>query len=195
MATTRQDAWTEDEDLLLAEVVLTYIREGGTQLKAFEEVGRKLSRTPAACGFRWNSYLRKQYSEQIELAKKERKERRKKREKKLSGELADQKTAAHNIELTLGDVISYLQTINQQSENKELLEENRKMAEKIAENEKKIAMLVNENKTLRKKLEDMEKEYYSVIHIMDKARTIVERKNELDGLEKIMYSDNEKNGK
>lgn len=26
---TRQDAWTQDEDLLLAEVVLRHIREGG----------------------------------------------------------------------------------------------------------------------------------------------------------------------
>lgn len=40
MATTRQDAWTDDEDLLLAEVVLRHIREGGTQLSAFKEVGK-----------------------------------------------------------------------------------------------------------------------------------------------------------
>ena len=65
---TRQDAWTQDEDLLL-EVVLRHIREGGTQLSAFEEVGRALTRTAAACGFRWNSYVRKQYQSGIELAK------------------------------------------------------------------------------------------------------------------------------
>ena len=41
MTTTRQDAWTQDEDLLLAEVVLRSIREGGTQLQAFEEVGKE----------------------------------------------------------------------------------------------------------------------------------------------------------
>ena len=69
MATTRQDAWTDDEDLLLAEVVLRHIREGGTQLSAFKEVGKNLSRTPAACGFRCNSYVRKQYKERIEEAK------------------------------------------------------------------------------------------------------------------------------
>ncbi len=32
MATTRQDAWTDDEDLLLAEVVLRHIREGGNAI-------------------------------------------------------------------------------------------------------------------------------------------------------------------
>src|SRR5690242_3202325 len=74
MSPTRQDAWSQDEDLLLAEVVLRYIREGGTQLQAFEEVGKRLSRTAAACGFRWNSYVRKQYKSGIELAKKQRKE-------------------------------------------------------------------------------------------------------------------------
>ena len=77
MSTTRQDAWTRDEDLLLAEVVLRHIREGGTQLQAFEEVGKKLSRTAAACGFRWNSSIRKQYKSGIELAKKQRKEGKK----------------------------------------------------------------------------------------------------------------------
>src|SRR6476620_5798974 len=73
MTTTRQDAWTQDEDLLLAEVVLRSIREGGTQLQAFEEVGKRLSRTAAACGFRWNSSIRKQYKSGIEVAKKQRK--------------------------------------------------------------------------------------------------------------------------
>ena len=77
MPLTRQDAWSPDEDLLLAEVVLRNIREGGTQLKAFEEVGKQLTRTAAACGFRWNSYVRKQYKSGIELAKKQRKEAKK----------------------------------------------------------------------------------------------------------------------
>ncbi|KHF28530.1 Prespore-specific transcriptional regulator RsfA [Anoxybacillus sp. BCO1] len=36
----RQDAWTEEEDMLLAETVLAFVREGGTQLRAFEEVGK-----------------------------------------------------------------------------------------------------------------------------------------------------------
>lgn len=73
MAAIRQDAWTSEEDELLAELVLSYIKAGSTQLKAFEEAGAKLKRTPAACGFRWNSFVRKQFQQGIELAKKERK--------------------------------------------------------------------------------------------------------------------------
>ncbi|WP_077622121.1 RsfA family transcriptional regulator [Sediminibacillus massiliensis] len=74
MNNTRQDAWSQDEDVLLAETVLRYIRDGKTQLEAFKEVANRLSRTPAACGFRWNAAIRKQYQKAIELAKKDRKQ-------------------------------------------------------------------------------------------------------------------------
>ncbi|MBU5266005.1 RsfA family transcriptional regulator [Virgibacillus proomii] len=73
MNATRQDAWTKDEDILLADTVLRYIREGKTQLEAFKEVAQKLSRTPAACGFRWNATIRKQYEQEVQSAKEERK--------------------------------------------------------------------------------------------------------------------------
>ncbi|MGJ7920689.1 RsfA family transcriptional regulator [Neobacillus sp. LXY-4] len=71
----RQDAWTEENDLLLAETVLRHVREGSTQLNAFEEVGDKLNRTSAACGFRWNAVVRHQYEKALDLAKKQRKQR------------------------------------------------------------------------------------------------------------------------
>jgi prespore-specific regulator len=71
----RQDAWSEENDLLLAETVLRHVREGSTQLNAFEEVGDKLNRTSAACGFRWNAVVRHQYEKALDLAKKQRKQR------------------------------------------------------------------------------------------------------------------------
>lgn len=71
----RQDAWTEEDDLLLAETVLRHVREGSTQLNAFEEVGDKLNRTSAACGFRWNAVVRRKYEKALALAKKQRKQR------------------------------------------------------------------------------------------------------------------------
>ncbi|WP_290584606.1 RsfA family transcriptional regulator [Alicyclobacillus sp.] len=74
--TMRQDAWTSEDDAILAEVVLKHIREGSTQLAGFNEASRKLGRTAAACGFRWNACVRKQYRGQIELAKQDRKERK-----------------------------------------------------------------------------------------------------------------------
>ncbi|MEH6936398.1 RsfA family transcriptional regulator [Bacillus sp. JJ664] len=71
----RQDAWTEENDLLLAETVLRHVREGSTQLNAFEEVGDILERTSAACGFRWNAVVRYNYEKALQLAKKFRKEK------------------------------------------------------------------------------------------------------------------------
>src|SRR5690606_22849189 len=75
MMKVRQDAWTEENDLLLAETVLRHVREGSTQLNAFEEVGDRLNRTSAACGFRWNAVVRHRYEKALELAKKQRKQR------------------------------------------------------------------------------------------------------------------------
>ncbi|GAB6989437.1 RsfA family transcriptional regulator [Paenibacillus pini] len=65
----RQDSWTPEDDLCLSTTVLDYIKSGGTQLTAFEIVGEKTNRTPAACGFRWNSNLRKMYASEIKEAK------------------------------------------------------------------------------------------------------------------------------
>ncbi|GLO65894.1 MULTISPECIES: RsfA family transcriptional regulator [Oceanobacillus] len=73
MNETRQDAWTEDEDKILADTVLRFIREGQTQLEAFKEVANTLSRTSAACGFRWNATIRKQHHQAIQNAKEQRK--------------------------------------------------------------------------------------------------------------------------
>ncbi|WP_164988829.1 RsfA family transcriptional regulator [Fictibacillus sp. S7] len=75
MMKIRQDAWSEEDDLLLAETVLRHVREGSTQLHAFEEVGDKLERTSAAVGFRWNAIVRKKYEQALKIAKKQRKER------------------------------------------------------------------------------------------------------------------------
>jgi prespore-specific regulator len=66
------DEWTEDEDIILAEAVLRHIREGSTMLNAFDEVGIKLNRASAACGFYWNAFVSKDYHNAIAIAKRER---------------------------------------------------------------------------------------------------------------------------
>ncbi|MGF7034422.1 prespore-specific regulator [Paenibacillus mucilaginosus] len=69
----RKDCWKPQEDSLLAEVILEHIRSGSTQLAAFEEVGERLARTAAACGFRWNAVVRHSYLAAIKQAKLDRK--------------------------------------------------------------------------------------------------------------------------
>ncbi|WP_145950154.1 hypothetical protein [Paenibacillus sp. Y412MC10] len=66
----RAPDWSDAEDATLAETVLNKLRLGETQLKAFAEASAKLSgRTAAACGFRWNSVVRKRLKDEIEAVR------------------------------------------------------------------------------------------------------------------------------
>ena len=175
MTITRQDAWTQDEDILLAEVVLRHIREGGTQLSAFEEVGKALSRTAAACGFRWNSFVRKQYQSGIELAKKQRKELRKKigiHSANLPGSVKT--VSGNNAEnLTLDDVIQYLEKLKEVPVQKDFIDEKKKLAKEINELKQEVEKLRSENQSLKKRLELTEEDYKALIEIMERARKMV----------------------
>ena len=66
---SRSDAWTPEDDVTLAELVLRHIREGSTQLVAFDEAAALLGRTSAACGYRWNGVVRRHYEDAIREAK------------------------------------------------------------------------------------------------------------------------------
>ncbi|KIY21309.1 MULTISPECIES: RsfA family transcriptional regulator [Mesobacillus] len=187
MPLTRQDAWSQDEDLLLAEVVLRNIREGGTQLKAFEEVGKQLSRTAAACGFRWNSYVRKQYKSGIELAKKQRKEANKQgKEQGITGAAQTQAKAndapdmvqekqKKDVNLSMEAVKQYLDELYQKAGT---LNSQDDQQEKIHSLEKQIYYLSAENEKLETKLKSMEEDYRALIDIMERAKKRVGSKDE-----------------
>ncbi|MCK0470649.1 RsfA family transcriptional regulator [Halalkalibacter sp. APA_J-10(15)] len=177
MSTVRQDAWSTDEDLILAEVVLRHIREGSTQLAAFEEVGDRLSRTSAACGFRWNSTIRKKYESAILLAKKQRSKGKRlfqtteydmeptvELQPQLSEEKAQVESETEEL-LTMEKVVSFLNDFAQKSadqvsltEFKELQEENKRLKNKLEhiEQEKKV----------------MEDDYRTLLSIMERARKL-----------------------
>ena len=70
----RKDSWTPTDDSILAEIVLEYVREGKAQTRGFEAASERLNRSPAACGFRWNSEVRKTYEDELIKAKEARKE-------------------------------------------------------------------------------------------------------------------------
>jgi prespore-specific regulator len=182
MSSTRQDAWNQDEDLLLAEVVLRHIREGSTQLQAFEEVGKQLSRTSAACGFRWNSFVRKQYKSGIELAKKQRKEMKKQVTNLV--EIDDQFDAVEEPlknnpkpfewNFSFKQVLEYLTALNERAENFQLeSEEKKKQQNNIKDLEKKIYHLAAENEKLSLELKTIQSDYRSLIEIMERARKMV----------------------
>jgi prespore-specific regulator len=194
MSTTRQDAWTRDEDLLLAEVVLRHIREGGTQLQAFEEVGKRLSRTSAACGFRWNSSIRKQYKSGIELAKKQRKEGKKSPIAEMNSVLDETETTNRSVEktkqtafpvqpfskeLSFEELLAYLNKIYVQArDSSEYQEIISKYESEIHKLERKIKELDVENARLEKEMKAMENDYKALIEIMERARKMVVLKEE-----------------
>lgn len=181
MSPTRQDAWSQDEDLLLAEVVLRYIREGGTQLQAFEEVGKRLSRTAAACGFRWNSYVRKQYKSGIELAKKQRKELKNQSSLSSSQQPVSvintssiQEEEEVNDEINFQAVIHFLHHLYKKAEITESIQEDKeKSYDRIKELEKQTYYLAAENERLEKNLKAIEEDYRSLMEIMERARKMV----------------------
>lgn len=172
MATGRQDAWTMDEDRLLAEIVLEHIRAGSTQLKAFEEVGGKLARTAAACGFRWNSFVRKKYKNEIAQAKKERKafpkQERKERDRVVREETKEQPKI-----FSTKDIIQYLMDMEEAQSNiqseteiqERLKRENEGLREELAETKKQLDKLKNEYHRLKN-------DYASLLGILEKAREV-----------------------
>ncbi|MBM7586723.1 hypothetical protein JOC86_003275 [Bacillus pakistanensis] len=180
MTSNRQDAWSQDEDLLLAEVVLRHIRDGGTQLQAFEEVGKKLSRTSAACGFRWNSFVRKQYKSGIDLAKKQRKENKKKHPQssfvgghEIEDEPSEILTTYNPMtnSLSLDQVIHYLKNVNKTIQDGDsIIEEKKRLEVQVEELRKELHHLRAENENYQKKLQLLEEDHHSLLTIFEKAR-------------------------
>lgn len=152
MVISRQDSWTDDNDLLLASTVLQNIRNGGTQLAAFKGVAKLLARTPAACGFRWNSYVRKQYQEEIQQAKQERK----------AGNnipFPPQEKETNSLPITLDDIILFLQ--------------NYKDVNELTKLQNQIEDLKAENQSLLQRLTMYEEEYRMLLNHIDKTRNLI----------------------
>ncbi|MBU2661608.1 prespore-specific transcription regulator RsfA [Bacillus cabrialesii] len=234
MTKQRQDAWSEENDLLLAETVLRHVREGSTQLNAFEEVGDKLNRTSAACGFRWNAVVRHQYEKALQLAKKQRKQRMralgkgqpaKKRllyqppavdpeiiqetaaeepvttdapsaeheqQPFMSGEhmpfvdesfkeelaslshLLSPQTPAAAPEMTMNDVIRFLQNYEGNNEQSSALKmENERLRKENQEFQSKIEQLEAEVQKLEKDQKTIQEDYETLVKIMNRARKLV----------------------
>ncbi|EPF09100.1 RsfA family transcriptional regulator [Bacillus thuringiensis] len=152
MVISRQDSWTNDNDLLLASTVLQNIRNGGTQLAAFKEVAKLLARTPAACGFRWNSYVRKQYQEEIQQAKQNR---------KVGNSISptQQKKEANSLSMTLDDIILFLQNYKKTNEFTNL--------------QNQIKNLEAENQSLLQRVTMYEEEYRMLLNHIDRSRSLV----------------------
>ncbi|PWK06960.1 RsfA family transcriptional regulator [Tumebacillus permanentifrigoris] len=166
MKTVRQDAWTLEDDHVLVEVILRHIRTSSTQLAAFEEAGTKLGRTRAACGFRWNAVLRKDYIAQLEIAKAERRAKREEQpQREFSvefGALGD--TQEDPTDLTWGRVLTFLKS--RRDEEATL----RKQAKHVERLQRENRNLQAENLRLESELSVIRGDYLALVQIMERAR-------------------------
>ncbi|PDO11174.1 MAG: precorrin-3B C(17)-methyltransferase [Candidatus Reconcilbacillus cellulovorans] len=182
MGAARQDAWTEEDDLILAEVTLRHIREGSTQLAAFDEVGERIGRTPAACGFRWNSCVRKRYEEAIRLAKAQRQKLKAMRKKAGALALGAAADAAGNRgtaedALSLEAVIRFLRRFKQ--DYQDMSRRFKAMEKELREKNEELEALRREKEELTRRINDVQTDYRMVnddyralIQIMDRARKL-----------------------
>ncbi|CAM5786847.1 RsfA family transcriptional regulator [Brevibacillus borstelensis] len=181
MVASRQDAWTEDDDLVLAEVTLRHIREGGTQLAAFEEVGQRLGRTAAACGFRWNSCVRKRYDAAIVIAKNQRQQLKK------MGRLTSVQTEVNGEAQLLRKQQSPVQQLSPSGSAEEQIEavirmlmNHKDLVRKVRQLEQELEGKVLEIKELKEAHDRMKKDleqvqgvnedYKALVQIMERAR-------------------------
>ncbi|NNU83099.1 RsfA family transcriptional regulator [Geobacillus sp. BMUD] len=203
---TRQDAWSHEEDVLLAETVLQYIREGKTQLAAFEVVGRQLHRTAAACGFRWNAEVRKRYLEAIEQAKKQRKERKRALEmmKKWQKEAAamalpapDESKADEGSSpflpaapLTLDQCIAFLQTLGRDAEQLEAVrKENERLKRERIEWETRNEQLQQKLERLEARQTTVQEDFEALVKIMARARQLAAEESDRLSLAQLLLAE------
>lgn len=146
MTKNRIDAWKEEQDLLLAETVLRFVREGRTQQQAFSDVADKLNRTDTAVAFRWNSTVKQNYQKALELAKK------KKRSFSKPVTVENPKPAV-NFQDALRIVIEHLNSGSFSSED--------------------IRSLQMENEILKNKIAQLEEENSTYLGIFERARNMI----------------------
>ncbi len=191
MSAVRQDAWSTDDDLILAEVTLRHIREGSTQLAAFEEVGERIGRTAAACGFRWNSCVRKKYDAAIQIAKAQRQKRNQMKKQtapsdtdiatiavmERSEENGTRQETLSEASISIDAVIRFLR--QWKGTYQELQRQIKNLEKELVDREEELARLQKENERLQKEVSEVQTDYRVVnddykalIQIMDRARKL-----------------------
>lgn len=169
----RQDAWTTEDDEILADIVLKHIKQGSTQLAGFNEASRRLGRTAAACGFRWNACVRKQQRQIIEIAKEERKKSKSERvQAQMEGGDLDHPTATL---MSWAQVLRFLR--QEKNTAQEWASRWRNAERQCGEWKGRFKELQEEHRNVRDELmrvksdyDTVAKDYKVLVQIMERAR-------------------------
>ncbi|WP_052302415.1 hypothetical protein [Bacillus sp. SG-1] len=127
-AVEKRKKWTVEEEKIVTDTVLKFLRDGKAQKEAFDEAAQTIGRTSAACSFRWNNKLKKETVMETDH------------------------TPASPSPISLEDCISFLQGIGSEQdaihENKKLKEQQRKLQKKLLAAEKTYNKLKTDYKEL-----------------------------------------------
>ncbi len=178
------------EDQILAETVLRHVREGSTQLEAFEEVARKLGRTPGACGFRWNAVVRRREEKNFLEAKKQRLAKHfKNRRTDTVDSLKHLIQMLRRHEKEFHALVDHVNQLGKQLEEKEreyerLAEENRRLTEQLETVDRLRELLTERYSELFQLLSsvrpDKEPDGDAVVHAISSAAESSEGKTDAD---------------
>ncbi|SEC10314.1 hypothetical protein [Paenibacillus sp. GP183] len=158
----RNDSWTQDNDKVLADTVLMHIRDGSTQLAAFESAAECLQRTSAACGFRWNSEVRKRYESEIKQSKIQR--------QSLKAEKIGKYSAAKTI---LAEGTELFVTVSKEQEITQSINETDYLDQiiKLAQDQKiQLVNMAKQIKTLNEQLRQQEMKIERLKRELDEAK-------------------------
>lgn len=181
MVANRQDAWTKEEDNYLAEVVLKSINEGSTQLTAFKIVAGTLSRTAAACGYRWNSFVRKFFKEEIENAKVNSKKQTTNKNE-TNEVVTEPQVGIQSSEVVLSEQVEHdlsfeavFQFLNNVKQKVEFLpvREIQTLEKKLLISKQENDQLKLERQQLLEKVKELENEYENLFEFIDQKRKFV----------------------
>lgn len=169
----RVDSWGDQDDQMLARIVLKHIREGSTKKKAFEEAGNELERTVHACAFRWNNVLKERYESAVHLSKKAREAIMKQR-----GRI---KVIEKNIPVSSVSVETPHQAapIEKETTSPSLLDQLSAFLQEHEEIKKQIDVLKQENAALKAQLEQTENVKTKLEHNQKTMMDIMERMKQL----------------
>lgn len=183
----RHDAWTHEEDMLLAKTVVKHIKDGSTQTAAFNEISDKINRTPAACSYRWNAEVRKEYAHDIELAKKKYKENKRKLNQHNNKTSSNKPNEDPNLLvrakrvqtqsefININDCIIYLNQLNNMPESySSLKEENNHLQKEKQALYKKNQELVDRYEKLIERKHKLEEEYKVLMVLIQHAQNTSE---------------------
>lgn len=170
------DIWTNDDDILLAEKVLTAVRNGNSVMQACREMEAETNgkRTASASKFRWHTRLKPQYQAGYELAKEDGKKKRDEEKRRINqGEryenlMSNLLDKDDEDQISLEDVYlvvkKYRDQENEKTKDQSKIEkENRQLKNKVNELEKNFKKQQEDLEYTQEVLMDRDKKYKKLL--------------------------------